>query len=172
MSGVVVGTGARAESEPGQVERREGWTSRVGIAAGGTFLLILAGSIVHNLYFPGWPLMQGGWVPDLSNMMTAVHFLHRLLAAVLLAYLLWLVIVGGRIGLPVGEKRLIVTAGGLYLLNVGLGAAHVFTMVDSAFLVAAHLGLAAVVWSLLVAGTTMSVLVQRVPDALLEQPVE
>ncbi len=159
---VVVATGL-PETESGWSESRRGWTVRVGIAAAASFLLLMLGSLVHNRYFSGWPLMGNTLLPDLPNLTSAAHYLHRLLAGVLLAYLVYLVLKSNKIDIKVGERRLMVAAEAIYLVNVALGAAHVFSMVSSAVLVAAHLGLAAVVWSLLVASTTMSILVERVP---------
>ena len=161
---VVVATGL-PQVEPEPSGRRRTWTIRVGVAAAASFLLIILGSVVHNRYFPGWPLVDNTVVPDLSNTMAVVHYLHRLMAGVLLAYLVYLMFVSSQFGILAVERRLMVTAGTVYLVNVGLGAAHVFTMVSSAFLVSAHLGLAAAVWSLLVAATTVSILLRRVPIA-------
>jgi cytochrome c oxidase assembly protein subunit 15 len=159
---VVVATSV-PETEAHRFENRRSWTIRVGVAAVASFVLLLLGSAVHNRYFAGWPLMGNTLLPDLANATSVAHYLHRLLAGVLLVYLVYLVLKSKKIDITVGERRLIVAAETIYLVNVALGAAHVFTMVSSAFLVAAHLGLAAIVWSLLIASTTMSILVQRVP---------
>lgn len=155
---VAAGNPAAAANLPGG---RRAWTFRVGVAAVASFLLLMLGSVVHNLYFPGWPLMQNTLLPDLSSTVAVAHFTHRLLAGLLGIYLTYLIIVGNRIALPIREKRLIVGAGVAYLINIALGGAHVLTKVSSAFLVATHLGLAAVVWSLLVAATTTAILAQQ-----------
>jgi len=155
---VAAGNPAAAANLPGG---RRPWTFRVGVAAVASFLLLMLGSVVHNLYFPGWPLMQDTLLPDLSSTVAVAHFTHRLLAGLLGIYLTYLIIVGNRIALPIREKRLIAGAGVAYLINIALGGAHVFTKVSSAFLVATHLGLAAVVWSLLVAATTTTILAQQ-----------
>ena len=160
---VVVAVGRPAD-EPEDSHRRLSWTIRVGVAAAASFLLLILGSLVHNLYFRGWPLMENNPVPDLSSAVRVAHYMHRLLAGILGAYLGYLVIVGNRMGLAVREKRLIAAAGIVYLINIGLGGAHVLTKVSSALLVATHLGMAAVVWSLLVAATTMAILAQRAPE--------
>jgi cytochrome c oxidase assembly protein subunit 15 len=162
---VVVVATSLPQIDPEPSGRRRGWTIRVGVAAAASFLLIILGSVVHNRYFPGWPLMDNTLIPDLSNTMAVVHYLHRLMAGVLLVFLGYLMFVSSQFGIRAGERRLIVTAGTVYLINVALGAAHVFTMVSSAVLVSAHLGLAAAVWSLLVASTTFSILLQRVPSS-------
>lgn len=159
---VVVATN-RPGDEPGMPDHRRTWTIRVGIAAIASFLLLMLGSVVHNLYFAGWPLMENTPLPDLSSAVRAAHYLHRLMAGILGVYLVYLVIAGKRVGLPVREKRLIAAAGIVFLINIGLGGAHVLTKVNSALLVATHLGMAAVVWSLLVAATTMAALALRAP---------
>jgi cytochrome c oxidase assembly protein subunit 15 len=147
-------------TDPARIRNRR-WQLQVGSAAVASFLLLLLGSLVHNRYFPGWPLMENSLVPDLTSSLAVAHFLHRMLAALLLIYLFYLVAVANRIDLPSMDRRLIRSAAVVYSVNVGLGAAHVFTMVSSAFLVAAHLGLAGLVWSLLVAATTLSTTTQR-----------
>jgi len=150
---VLVVNTAPPDSVP--VNRRESrrWVVLVGVAAGGSFVLLLLGSAVRNLYFPGWPLML---VPDLSDASTVIHFLHRSLAGVLGVYLIFLTMWAYRIGLSLVERRLAVAASALFLVNVGVGAAHVVTQVSSALLVAMHLALGALVWSVLVAATTMA----------------
>ena len=161
---VVVATN-RPGDEPGMPDHRRTWTIRVGIAAIASFLLLMLGSVVHNLYFAGWPLMGNSVLPDLSSTVALAHYVHRLVAVVLLVYLGYLVVVANRVGLPVQERRLIATAGIVYVVNIALGAAHVFTKVSSALLVATHLGLAGLVWALLVAATTMAALALRAPEA-------
>ncbi len=127
------------------------WTGRLVVAAAASLAVLLLGSYVHDLYIAGWPLVGNTLVPDLSNRFVAVHFLHRLVAAIILVYLGWLVVAGRRSDRPRREQALVAGATGLYAVNIGLGAAHVFTKVGSSLLVAAHLLLAALVWTMLVA---------------------
>ena len=149
---------------PSEATYERSWTVKVGIAAAGSLLLLILGSLVHNRFFPGWPLMYNTLIPDLSTTTALVHFLHRIVAAVLLFYLLYLVSVANRIDLPKRESQLLKAATLLYVVNVGLGALHVVTMVGSPILVAIHLGVAGTVWALLVAGTTFPLLSRdRVP---------
>jgi heme A synthase len=133
-----------------------GWTSALGIGAVGALALLMAGSYAHNLYVPGWPLVGGEVVPDLSNRYVALHWLHRMLAAAMLVYLGYLVVAARRRARPRAERRLLWAVLGAHAVNIGLGAAHVFTMVGSSALVAAHLLMAALVWSGLVAATAMA----------------
>ena len=50
-----------------------------------------------------------------------------------------------------------------FTLNVGLGAAHVFTKVSSSLLVASHLALAALVWTALVGAAALA-RIERGPE--------
>lgn len=100
-------------------------------------------------------------VPDLSNRFVAAHFLHRALAGIVLVYLVHLAVVARRQRLPGTDRRLIYAANVVYASNIGLGAAHVFTRVDSSVLVAAHLLAAALVWALLVGATVRAILASR-----------
>lgn len=142
---VVVSDGARDDGR---------WVGQLTVGAGLSLAVLLVGSYVHNLYFGGWPLMGGAIVPDLSNRLVAAHFLHRVLALTGLAYLGYLAITASR--RQSSEKGLIQVAFALYALNIGIGAAHVFTRVSSSALVALHLGVAAAVWSLLFAAQAIA----------------
>lgn len=132
------------------------WTGTLGVAALLALGLLIAGSYVHNLYIPGWPLVFGDLIPALGDRYIALHWLHRVLAAVLFAYLTYLAMAVARRGRPVAERRILWAVLAAHAINVGLGAAHVFTMVGSSLLVAAHLLLAALVWVGLVAVTAAS----------------
>ncbi len=138
-------------SRPAQrTEEDRTWAGRLGLAAAASLAVLLLGSYVHNLYIGGWPLVGNTLFPDLSNRFVAVHFLHRLVAGVVFFYLGWLVFASRRARRPGREQYLVVGAAGLYAVNIALGAAHVFTRVGSSVLVAAHLLVAALVWTLLV----------------------
>jgi cytochrome c oxidase assembly protein subunit 15 len=139
------------------------WTWMLASAAVGAYVVALLGSYVHNLYIPGWPLVDNNVFPDLSNRFVAVHYLHRtvvLIALVALAYLARDVVRRSR---PVAERYLVWGAGAAFAVNVGLGAAHVFTKVSSSLLVMAHLGLAAIVWASLVSAATAAYLPEPTP---------
>jgi cytochrome c oxidase assembly protein subunit 15 len=155
---VVVGT--RTQRERG-AEREGRWVVLFAFATFGSLLVLLLGSLVHNLYVPGWPLVFDTLVPDLGARTILIHFLHRVAVAgyaVFLAYVLVRVLRSRRSRF---ERALLGWAAILYLVNIGLGALHVFTQVGSALLVAAHLALASLVWALTVAATA---------DAALRQP--
>lgn len=129
------------------------WASIVGATAAGSYVLVILGSYVHNLYIPGWPLVRNTLFPELPNSYFVVHYLHRIVAGIGFFVLLWLAREVVRRRTPRLEAWMIWGAGAAFTINIGLGAAHVFTMVQSSALVAAHLGLAAIVWVLLVLAT-------------------
>ncbi|MDP9021211.1 MAG: hypothetical protein M3N57_00625, partial [Actinomycetota bacterium] len=57
---------------------------------------------------------------------------------------------------PRPEVRLVHTALGLFVVNVALGAAHVFTQVSSTGLVVAHLLVASLAWCSVVGAVTVA----------------
>ncbi len=130
------------------------WSLRLGAGAAVAITVLLLGSYVHNLYVSGWPLVGGEVLPNLDNRYMAVHFAHRLVAGLGLAYLAYLAVTARRLGRPQSEITLVTAAAGCFLVNVGLGAVHVFTKVSSSVVVASHLTLAVATWTLLVAATT------------------
>ncbi|MCZ7529008.1 MAG: COX15/CtaA family protein [Acidimicrobiia bacterium] len=130
------------------------------LAAGATVSLtvLLLGSSVHNRYVNGWPLVNDELVPDFTGWVVTLHTTHRVVAALgllLLAYLATSVVRRHR---PRVEVVLVHGALACYVVNVALGAAHVFTFVRSSGLVAAHLALASLVWAMLL---TAAVLARR-----------
>jgi len=144
------------------------WTTRLGVAAGGSYALLLLGAYVHNRYFSGWPLVSNNLVPDLSDRYTVVHWLHRAVAGAGFFYLGWLMATARRVGRPAGEQSLLRLATGAYALNVGLGAVHVLTEVTSSAVITAHLLGSAVVWTALVAVTALSRTGVAVPSGRME----
>jgi len=125
-----------------------GWLRLVALSAGGVFTVIVLGSLVHNLYFPGWPLMGGTFIPDLGSRSAHLHFLHRLASGSYAVIAVWLWRSARLRERPGHEVSLLGVAALLYVTNIAVGAAHVFTQVNSAALVAIHLGLASTVWVL------------------------
>lgn len=136
---------------PGERATRRRITT-LGAAAVIAYATLLLGSLVHNLFFDGWPIMQAGVVPDLSNRFVAFHWLHRVVAGTGLVLILWLAVASR--GRP--EAWLVDVAAAGYVVNVTLGAIHVFTEVTSAAVVAIHLVVAAITWTALVGATAMA----------------
>jgi heme A synthase len=131
-----------------------GWRWLLLAGAATAYGVLLLGSTVHNLYFPGWPLLDGEVIPDLSNRYAALHYTHRAAAALGFAYLVLLAIRARRRVRP--ERALLAAAAAAFAVNVGLGAVHVFTEVTSAGVVALHLLFAAVAWASAVAAAAVA----------------
>lgn len=161
VSMIVVGletaTAVGAASFPSTPRRRDtGWVALLAVAAAGTYALIILGSLVHNQFFPGWPIMSSGVLPSFTSAASVTHYLHRLLAATGAVYLVYLVWQAVRRHRPRRETWFIGAALGFELAAAALGAVHVFTEVSSSLAVALHLGLAATVWATLVAATLLA----------------
>jgi cytochrome c oxidase assembly protein subunit 15 len=127
------------------------WRRSLGAGAAGVFTVIVLGSLVHNQYVGGYPLVGGRLVPPLDVPVVAVHFGHRVAVAVTFVLLVWLAARVVRRGRPAVETRLVHAALALFTVNIALGAAHVFTRVQSTGLVVAHLLVASLAWTSLVA---------------------
>lgn len=130
------------------------------MAAGAVLLALLVGSYVTGTgagnVFPDWPLMDGRVIPDLEIELQAVHFLHRVLVVVAAVFVGALVIGAERdprAG-PV-QLRLARAAAGLFAVEVVVGAANVWSDLNS-FFVTTHLALGAGIWLALVALTLTS----------------
>lgn len=137
---------------------------RARMAAGAVFVLLLVGSYVTGrgagYVFDDWPLMGGRLIPDLAFEPAAVHFLHRVLAAVtgVIVFTVGLGVLRRRDRLPV-PARFAHVAMGLYALQVLIGAANVWNPppgVVNELLVTAHLLTAAFIWAALVAMSVTS----------------
>ena len=128
------------------------------IAGVGTILTLVLGSSVHNQYVGGWPLVGGQLFPDALGRSTTVdlHYAHRVFAGLTFAYLAWLGAAVVRRRRPSPEAAAVHTALALFLVNVGLGAVHVFTEVSSVVAIVAHLGVGAAAWAAVVAAWTLA----------------
>lgn len=146
------------------------WRRLLWLGAAATYLTIMFGSFVHNRYVPGWPLVHGQVVPEFPNRTVELHFGHRVTAGLATLFLAWLAAQVIRRGRPGIETRLVHTALAAFLVNVGLGAAHVFTEVDSTGLVVAHILVASIAWSALIAAATVARRADRAGQPADRQP--
>ena len=153
---VVIAVATRRAVEGPHLLERD-WSRQIGFGAIAVLIVIILGGVVHNVYVPGWPLVNGEWLPDVSavNSLT-IHWLHRMATAAVLIYLIFLVWRGANVKRPHSEGWLVVGAAALYLLNIALGLLHVVTEVESSWIVALHLGVGATVWAALVAASFLS----------------
>lgn len=132
------------------------WRRSLSVGLGATFVVIAFGSLVHDQYVGGWPLIAGGLIPDLSRPLVALHLGHRVAVALTLLLLAWLTAQARVRGRPISEVRLVEAASVLFLINAMLGAAHVFTRVRSTGLVVGHLLVASLVWCALAAAAAVA----------------
>jgi len=132
------------------------WTVWLASAAALTFVVLVLGSIVHNQYVGGWPLVGGRWIPHLDGKVVVVHFFHRLAAGTGLIVVGWLAYDVTRRSRPRAEVVMVHLALACYVVNVVFGAMHVITEVRSSSIVVAHLGIASTAWTALVAATLLS----------------
>jgi heme A synthase len=125
---------------------------RLWIGAAAVLAVILVGALVRGsaagLAFSDWPLMAGRLIPpDLDTGMRLVHFLHRLAALIVGLYLayLWIYLRRTPAGRPVTTLAGWVLT--MYTLQALIGASAVWTRLD-AWTIVAHVGVAALTWSL------------------------
>jgi heme o synthase len=138
------------------------WT--VGI----TGALLLVGAYVRGegagLVFLDWPLMDGRFIPDLSQDGNPASFLHRCLAAIAVV-MGALLAAQSRTVRHRGVRVLAWTAFGLLVLQAGLGAAAVLTRL-APWSVAGHVAGSSLAWAALVAlATTAHRVAPRKPAA-------
>jgi len=119
------------------------WTAVV------TFALLLVGAYVRGanagLAFPDWPLMGGRLIPRLGEHATP-HFLHRLIALGAGVLVAMIVVRAFRREAPEPAVRaLAALLGALYVAQVMVGAANVWSRLSEAAVVA-HVSLGALTW--------------------------
>ena len=154
--------------EPGFV--RLAW-----ITAGASLALILVGGYVRGqnagLAFTDWPLMHGKLVPQLGGVFTTM-FLHRVLAAASGILVIYVCVRTWTMSKRYFDLTLLSTvAVGLFLVQVVVGATLVWTRLSEVSKVA-HVLLASLIWSALVALATLSGrLLTRQPDTAADEPV-
>jgi protoheme IX farnesyltransferase len=136
-----------------------GYAQLTSATAAGVFILLLVGAYVRGLgaggAFGDWPLMDGKVLPAPGHLATP-HFVHRALALIVgglvvaVAYRAW-----KREPKEAAVRALSAAAAGLYLAQVGVGAANVFSRLAPAAVVA-HVTLAALTWGSVLALAVVS----------------
>jgi protoheme IX farnesyltransferase len=132
------------------------------------FALLLFGAHVRatgsTLVFLDWPLFGGALVPDLRDPAAAAQFAHRVVAVIVFGLLALTTFAAYRLraqgsarGSALGSRlvRLAAAGTGLYVVQVVVGAAQIWTFLNP-WLVVAHVALGAAIWALLVALTVSS----------------
>jgi heme A synthase len=129
------------------------------VTAGTAFLTLVLGSYISgtdaSLACSGWPLCNGSVVPG-GDSDVGLHYLHRLIAGVLGLELLALIYLGFE------ERRrqpmliaLALFSGAAYVVQALVGAANIWTETAPSVVVL-HLTLAALLWCLMVAISTLA----------------
>jgi heme a synthase len=138
-----------------------GTARRAGFAAVSVLVLLLVGSYLSGVGeaqgagFPNWPFIEGRLVPDLSVEITALHWFHRVLAAVVgvIVFVVGWGVIRQKGTRPVAA-RFAHVAVGLYAIELLIGAANVWTQSNQALNSASitlHLAVGALIWAGLVA---------------------
>jgi cytochrome c oxidase assembly protein subunit 15 len=134
---------------------------RAGFAAVSVLVLLLVGSYLSGVGeaqragFPDWPLIGGRLIPDLSIEITALHWFHRVLAAVVgvIVFVVGWGVIRQKETRP-AAARFARAAVGLYAIELLIGAANVWTQSNQALNSASitlHLALGALTWASLIA---------------------
>ncbi len=152
---VVVATSPELQAR-GPVDPR--WVALYGLGAAAAFAVLLLGSLVHNQYVAGWPLVEGALIPEFSSSLILIHWTHRLAAGLGLFYFAYLWRVARVDQRGEFEVRLTMWTFWAYALNIGVGFLHVLTKVESSAVVTLHLAASSIVWTLMVIATTSAVM--------------
>ncbi len=152
---VVVATSPELQGR-GPVDPR--WVALYGLGAAAAFAVLLLGSLVHNQYVAGWPLVEGALIPEFSSSLILIHWTHRLAAGLGLFYFAYLWRVARVDQRGEFEVRLTMWTFWAYALNIGVGFLHVLTKVESSAVVTLHLAASSIVWTLMVIATTSAVM--------------
>ncbi len=127
--------------------------------AAAAFFLLIVGAYVRaeeaGLAFADWPLMDGSLVPALEGVGTLM-FLHRMLAVIVLAVIVWVAIRART--MEHRSKDLVILSTitlALYGAQILVGAANVWSRLSAAS-ITAHVVLSALIWGVLVAIATVS----------------
>ena len=120
------------------------------ISAGAVYLLILSGSVVTASDATGacvtWPLCQGRVFPE--SLLPMIHMAHRMIAAVIGAFLLYVLHLGFRDSQKPRELRLLSLAVAVFFgAQVLVGAFTIWSGFQP-HLMALHLSTSALVWAL------------------------
>lgn len=153
----------------------DGLTRLARAAAGAVFGLVVVGAYVRGegagLAFKDWPLMNGRIIPGLSSIRPALDFAHRALA--LAVGLLLVVLIAAawrrRAGRP-AVAWLCGAVGVLFVAQALVGAANVWSRLAPAAVVA-HVALAGMIWSLMVAIAATARVVPRPRPYLVSRPI-
>ena len=153
VTGIVSADQGKLEVEADAALSRRSWFMALGV-----LLLLMVGSYVSSYPDrpPEWPLIDGRLVPDLTNEVFFVHFLHRAVAVIVgvLLFLFCLRVIKRKQDHPLGA-RFAHAALGLFVVEILVGAANVWTDLNE-LVVTLHLLAGALIWSSLIGLTVVT----------------
>ena len=142
-----------AEQGKLRVEADAALSKQAVVVALGVLALLMVGSYVSSYPDrpPAWPLINGRLIPDLSNVVFLVHFVHRALAVVVavLLFVFCLRVIKQKENHPTAA-RFAYAALVLFVLETLVGAANVWTDLNPV-IVTMHLSFGGLIWSSLIA---------------------
>jgi heme A synthase len=146
---------------PAVPTQRDSVTALAYITAALTLVIILSGALVRGsgatLACTDWPLCNGQILPFDQGALETVHMMHRYAVLGLGLTLVMLVYYVMKTRSSRSVRWLTYAAFGVYLLQGGVGAMFVFSSAGASW-GAAHVGLAATTWALLVGVATIDTL--------------
>ena len=153
------------------------FTLLAALAAASIYALLLFGSHVTAtgaaLIFPDWPLFNGSLIPSFNQYPAEemAQFLHR--AVTVIAGIILLVAAWAAMRQPRSRRGPIVamihTAVALFILQIFVGAAQIFTSLAD-WAVALHVALAAAIWALTLGAAIQSYYLARLEGRPTPQP--
>lgn len=161
LLGALLAAGVTAWYRPQQRTGRDQITVLAYANAAFALIIILTGALVRGsgatLACTDWPLCNGDVVPLAQGQLAMIHMIHRFAVAALgitLAILVWQVY---RLRQDSLTRGVALAAFVVYLVQVGVGALYVLSAAGPEW-GAAHVGLAATTWGLLVVLSAMEAL--------------
>lgn len=150
----LLGAAAQAWRQPSPVDRADSVPLLASVNAAMAFVIILTGALVRGsgatLACTTWPLCDGGAIlPFEQSQLAVINMIHRLSAAAMSITLLILLRQVYHKRRQRLIRRLVLGAALAQALQIGVGALFVISAAGRAW-GAAHVGLAAAVWALLV----------------------
>lgn len=148
-------------------EEADSWPARAAwpVALGALGVMLL-GSYVSGreagLAYTSWPLFDGGVIPSGRGELGWLHGFHRFAAAASGLSVLWLFWTARRRHAHPAVTRLVAGAGGLFAVQILVGASNVWTDLNAATRTL-HLAVAAAIWGLLSATALAAPRLGRAP---------
>ncbi|MFN2588595.1 MAG: heme A synthase [Actinomycetota bacterium] len=151
LAGMVTARAAGLDATDASLTRRVMWVGA------GVLALLIVGSLASTRDIGGsWPLVDGRFVPDLGVETFALHWFHRVLAAVvgIGVFVVAAQVTRRKREMP-AAARAAHAAAGLFGVEILVGAANLWTD-QNPVVVALHLTVAALVWASVAAMATFT----------------